>query len=144
MVSLISLVSFGQISLSSPTETITIGKVGGGMGPFIASLEYSKGDNQNQYMLSYNDATYTTLTSINRIKFSGNEELIETFYQMLNDLISGDAGVEKEFNIGKEVMSVKCIKNLGVKSLQIITSDRGTAGYFYVTKKQLDKLFGKL
>ena len=140
---LVTIVSYGQISLSTPTEITTIGKVGGGMVPFIADLTYTKGDSENNYTLSFNDLKFTHITAIKSIEFKGNEEMVNGLYGILKELINGDSGVEKEFNIGKEYMVAKSVSMVGVKSLKIYGTDTGNMGYFYLTKRQLDKLFGK-
>lgn len=140
---LVSLASQAQINVLKPTETITIGKVGGGMVPFIADLTYTKGDGENNYRLSFNDLKFTHITAIKSIDFKGNEEMVNGLYSILKELIDGESGVEKEFSIGKEYVAAKCISMVGVKSLKIYGTDTGNMGYFYLTKRQLDKLFGK-
>lgn len=142
---LITVVSFSQIKVVEDKKTTTVGKVGGGsMSPFVASLEYSKGDaDVNTYILLYNNLKYTTITDINAVSFSATQTEIDAFYLELKNCFEAEKGSEKKFELGKETVWVKTIKNLGVTSLQITTSDDGTLGFFYLTNKQLDKLFGK-
>jgi hypothetical protein len=143
--SAISAISFSQIKSVENTKPIEIGKVGGGsMSPFVASLNYNKGDaDVNTYFLMYNNLKYTTITDINSVVFSASQTELDGFYNELKNSFASEKGTEKKFELGKETVWVKTIKNLGVTSLQITTSDEGTLGYFYLTNKQLDKLFGK-
>lgn len=137
--------SYSQIKVVENSKSTIIGKVGGNsMSPFVASLEYVKGDaDVNQYILMYNNLKYTTITDVNALSFSATESDILGFYDLLVKCFDAEKGSEKTVELGKEIVLIKTIKNLGVVSLQITTSDDGTLGYFYLTKKQLDKLFGK-
>ncbi len=139
----VTFMSFGQINMKPKTEKVIIGEVGKMPGmPPTAALEYVKGDDENLYTLSYRNAKYSKIIDYNSITFKGDNELINSFYITLLDLINGKVNEELEFNIGDEYLLVKCISNMGVKSLQIHTTDNGTTGFFWLTKKQLDKLFG--
>ena len=141
----IATYTFSQIKVVENTKSIIVGKVGGSsMSPFVASLEFVKGDaDVNQYILLYNNLKYTTLTDVNALSFTATESDIAGLYDLLVNCFAAEKGSEKTVELGKETVWIKTIKNLGVVSLQITTSDDGTLGYFYITKKQLDKLFGK-
>jgi hypothetical protein len=133
-----------QIEELPPNKSTLVGKVGGGIGPFVASLEYDKGDeDQNKYVLSYNNLKYTTITSINRLKFTATEEVLNKFYDALKNCFSAEKGSEKQFKLGTELVSITTTKNLGISSIYVYTTDMGTVGYFLLTEKQLNKLFGK-
>lgn len=142
---LITLVSFSQIKVVEEKKTTMVGKVGGGsMSPFVASLEYSKGDaDANSYILLYNNLKYTTITDIKAVAFTATPAELDAFYSELKKCFGAEKESEKKFELGKETVWVKTVKNMGVTSLQITTSDEGSLGFFYLTNKQLDKLFGK-
>lgn len=56
------------------------------MSPFVASLEYSKGDaDVNTYILLYNNLKYTTITDINAVSFSATQTEIDAFYSELKN-----------------------------------------------------------
>jgi hypothetical protein len=137
--------TFSQIKVVENSKSTIVGKVGGtSMSPFVASLEYVKGDGDvNQYILLYNNLKYTTITDVNALSFTATESDITGFYDLLVKCFDAEKGSEKTVELGKETVWIKTIKNLGVVSLQITTSDDGTLGFFYMTKKQLDKLFGR-
>lgn len=140
-----SIISFSQIKVVEEPKSVQIGKVGGGsMSPFIASLEYYNGDaNIKTYILMYNNLKYATINDINSLRFTATEDELNSFYEELKKSFESEKGNEKKFELGKESVWVKTIKNLGVTSLQITTSDEGSLGFFYLTMKQLTKLFGK-
>jgi hypothetical protein len=140
-----TILSFSQIKVVEDKKKTSVGKVGGSaVSPFVASLEYSKGDaDVNTYILLYNNLKYATINDINAVSFSATQTEIDAFYSELKNCFEAEKGSEKKFELGKETVWVKTIKNLGVTSLQITTSDDGTLGFFYLTNKQLDKLFGK-
>lgn len=145
LVSLFPSILFSQIKVLDNEKPITVGKVGGGAtSPFIASLQFSKGsDDIDTYTLLYNNLRYTTIEDINSIVFTATKVELENLYVILKNCLLDDSGNEKQIELGKELVIVKTIKNFGVKSLQITTSDEGSTGFFFLSSKQLDKLFGK-
>jgi hypothetical protein len=140
---LLSSISYGQISEALMRKVIIIGKVGGGMSAFIAELSYVKEANENEYTLIFNNLEYKTITDTKSIKFSGNEETVNQFYSLLQAQFNAEPGTEKELKVGTQILLLKTIKNLGVTSLVLRLTEQGNSGYFYLTEKQLKKLFGK-
>jgi hypothetical protein len=140
---LTSLSPYAQIGVIETKKPITVGKVGGGAVAFVASLEYVKGDaDVNKYMLYYNNLNYTQITDINKIVFNASENDLKQFYELLKAQFNAEKGTEKDFQLGNEVINVTTKKMLGAPYIQIITTDDGTTGFFNLTPKQLNKLFG--
>ena len=143
---IISFTSFGQIKQFKNEPEKTIGKVGGGLLPFVAELTVQKGERGSQYdnyVLSYRNQKFTHISSINYISFKGNQQTIDDFYDTLLDMFKEEKNAEKSFEFGKEILTVQTVRNLGVTVIKIYTTDRGTMGYVYLTKNQLEKLFNK-
>ena len=134
-----------QIKESSAPKYTDIGKVGGGMGPFVSSLSVIKNYNEtgtNAYLWMYNNLKYTSITDLRGIKFFASDEELEGLFNILKTQVNSEKGTEKLLELGKQSVNIVTTKNMGVASL--IIYDLSTAGgFFYLTSKQIDKLFGK-
>jgi hypothetical protein len=141
---LISSLANAQIKEVEKSKFIEIGKVGGGMGPFISSLAYLKGDEgTNRYLWLFNNLKYQTITDIKSIDFTATEEEINGLYSMLKKQLDAEKGSEKELELGKSIVKFTTVRAVGVSSLSIWVYQGSVSSYFLVNSKQLDKLFGK-
>jgi hypothetical protein len=141
----VSLSGFAQIKDVSSDEPKLeeIGKVGGGVSAFLSSLSVLRdASGTNTYSWKYNNFKYTTITDIKSIVFTATEEELESLYKILKTQMSAEKGAEKKLVLGKQTINFTTTKNLGVVSL-VITDLSDGGGYFMLTNKQLDKVFGK-
>ena len=140
---LVSISVNAQIREVEKSKLVEIGKVGG-IGAFVSSMsvmaDTTKGAT-NTYLWFYNNLKYRTITDIKSISFTATEEDFNGLYQFLQTQSNAEKGTQKDLELGKTRLNFKTIRALGVSSLEI--TDFTTGGYFYITSKQLDKLFGK-
>ncbi len=99
-------------------------------------------DSGGQYVWTYFNVSASDNPFINSrgiIRFNGNETSLDNIYEALKDVIdSGDR--MKVILVGTKQLKVYPIKEFGKIKAKIIVSNDG---YFYLSEKQLDKLFGR-
>jgi hypothetical protein len=129
-----------QISKVDVPKTTEVGKIKK-MGTFIASLEYYvREDNDTTYMLSYNDLTYTKITSLESIFFSGQDNTLNALYDAIAAAERAEKGTESTFKLGKETITLISKKALGQNYVYVYVDGKG---YFSIEEKFLDRLFGR-
>jgi len=139
---LVSISAFSQIQVLETKESVKIGEVNGYR--FVASLEYTKGDaDMNFYTLMYRNFEYNSITDIKYVCFESTEEELNGFYDLIKNRFSEIKDAEKKVMLGKALVSIHTSKPNNYLSIWVAESDNGI-GYFQITKKQLDILFGKL
>lgn len=147
---LLGLFLFCSISLSAQIVEVEkqkwekVGEVKPGGISLISSIDVIKDkgkDGTNLYLWVYSNAAYRTISDVKSFEFSASEADFNGLYDMLKTLISGPKGVEKQILLGKTNVSFKSMRALGVSSLVVM--DLSSSGFFYLSSKQLDKLFGK-
>ncbi len=141
----LSLSVTAQIKEVPASKYVEIGKVGSGLGPFISSISVIRdtaSGGTNSYLWMYNNLKYTTITDIKSISFTASDEELEGLYNLLKTQMGAEKGAEKRLELGKHTLNFTTTKNLGVPSLVIYDLSAG-GGYFLLSSKQLDKLFGK-
>ncbi len=145
LVLLVSISATAQIREVEKSKYQEIGKVSPGGMAFISSISVMKDtavNGTNSYLWMYNNLKYSTITDIRSISFTASNEDFDGLYELLKTQLSADKGTEKDLELGKSRITIKTIRNLGVSSLTIYDLTGG-GGYFYLTSKQVDKLFGK-
>lgn len=141
---LVSISASAQIREVEKSKFEKIGEISPGGMAFITSMSVLRDtakNGTNSYHWMYNNLAYTRITDIKSISFTASEEDFNALYEMMKTQMSAEKGTEKELMLGNSRISFKTIRTLGVSSLTIY--DLSTGGYFYLTSKQLDKLFGK-
>lgn len=128
---------------SATTTKTTIGKAKRG-GVTIAELYYiGGGDIDTTYVIMYSNAKYTTISDYNSILFNGGEDVLNQLYGVIKSVYAEENKKNKEykkqFMLGKDDVIVSNYRMMGTTSAMIWTD----GGYFYLTEKELDKLFGK-
>ena len=140
VMALTSLMSFGQLQVLEKTPITEIGKLK--IGPYLmASIEYSKFDEeQNQYTITLKNQRYQQINVYETLSFYGNDETIKDLHKLIlsafesNDIKS----YEKTLQLGDELITIQGMKQLGVKSVYIHTSD----SFIGLTENQWNKVFG--
>jgi hypothetical protein len=121
-----------------------IGRVPANNLAFITSIEFAKDtttQGTNTYLWSYKNLKYKQLTDIQSISFTASEQEFNSLYDILKNQISAEKGTEKTMMLGKKSINIVTEKMMGITSLTIY--DISSGGYFYLTSKQIDQLFGK-
>lgn len=92
----------------------------------------------DRYILSYRNLEYKNISDHRQIPFKATNEELESLY---NDLINTiGTSTDKTYTLNKHNLIVSPKK----KSLFIfVTSETETDSYFYITQKNLERLFGK-
>lgn len=133
-----------QIQMADSSDALkSIGKAKRS-GLMIAELMYKvDADNDTSYAIVYKNAEYETLTDIQHITFDGGGEVLNQLYQVLKSFFTEEnkknKDYKKQFTLGTQDLLVSSHKIMG----STVISIRPDKGYFELTEKELDKLFGK-
>ncbi len=140
-----ALFFFGHSQISQPAKippTVTVGKIAP-LGGFVAELSYQVNNGDTAYTLSFNDASYTQINSIENVRFSGGESTINELYKAFKSVFLSENKKNKDymvhFTLGKDVVAISNTKSMGITSAMFLIRQ----AYFTLTEKQVDKLFGK-
>lgn len=138
---LASYVSYGQLSTSGNSKEI--GHYSDIMNPTksgdLVSYEIN---NQKEYKWGYMNMENPNGKDFVRtyIKFKGDDKLINDLYLVLKDQLK-DENRNKKYNLtlGETDLEIVGMRILGVNQLSVRTKN----SWFYISEKQLNKLFGK-
>ena len=96
------------------------------------------------YFLLYRDVQYKTLIELKSFDFIATSDEINTLYKELIKAIDGEKNKSYTLEIGKGKLHYYKSKNLGFSTLMLFYTDNvGIKGEFFLSKKQIKKLFGK-
>lgn len=102
-------------------------------------LEYSIKDGIKNYILIYKNQEFAQISDMKSISFTATDEELEYLYQELKSMQSLES--EKFLEIGNESIVVK---PMSMKWINVyVNQASGLNGFFSLSPKQLDKLFGK-
>lgn len=131
-----------QIEVKQASKAVTVGKVKSGSA-LIAEMSYTVEDNDTLYTIIYNNAEYKTLTDIQAIAFDGQDNTFGKLYDVLKTFFSDENKKNKNYSVslklGGKNVTLMNMRVMGITSVMV----HGEKGYFYLTEKQVDKLFGK-
>jgi hypothetical protein len=136
---------FGKAQIGQKVETkksTIVGKVAP-LGAFKEELSYVESENGLLYTLSYNDLKFTAITDIKSISFYATSNDVESLYNDKKGQFDKEVGQSYDFKLGEADVRVERSKYLGVPILTIYVIKNGVQSFFYLTKKETDKLFGK-
>lgn len=136
----ISNAQIGQ-KVESKKSTL-VGKVAP-MGAFKEELSFIETENGILYTLAYNDMKFTAITNTKSISFYATPNDIETLYNDMKGQFEKEVGNSYDIKLGDADVRVERSKYLGVPILTIYVIKNGVQSFFYLTKKETDKLFGK-
>lgn len=136
---LFSLYSLGQIEIVE-SKYRDIGEVKNGVS-LLAKLSYAVYGQDTAYLLTYQDYNYQQITKLESLSFEGQSTLNQ-LYKLISSVFTDehkkDKTYEVNFKLGKDYVSVGTYRVMGVTSARIISN-----GFFYLTEKQLKKLFAR-
>lgn len=142
MLSILKLTSYSQIQVRQSSPQVEVGKVSY-MGNFHSELSYNVLDDDTTYTLMYRNSEFKTLVDVESIKFSSVGNTYNTLYDLIKSVYSPENVKNKdykvEFRLGETEVIVSNVRMMGITTAMFFT----TKGYFYITEKQLDRLFGK-
>lgn len=139
----VSFFSNAQIGQKVETKkSVLVGKVAP-LGAFKEELSYVETDNGLLYTLSYNDMKFTATTNTKSITFNATTSEVETLYSDMKNQFEKELGNSYDLKLGEADIRVERSKYLGVPILTIYVIKNGVQSFFYLTKKETDKLFGK-
>lgn len=140
--SLIHLTSTAQIEMKKPVDRKVIGTVKQS-GRFVADLAYYLNDNDTTYSIMYINKAYNYITDAESIMFSSENNTLSKLYEVLKTVFSKENEKNKDyklqFSLGTTDVTVSNYRALGQTWAQIYTR----TGFFYLSEKQLETLFGK-
>ncbi len=132
-----TLVSKAQLKSVTPIIVKGMAK----RGPYKVAAIYQS--DSTSYSLTYWDKSYTAIEVYNDIKFKGNDEMIETLYQMFKNQIDAEKGTENVFQLGSQVLKLKTGKFFGAKIIDVWVEEPLHVGHFELTTQEINKLFNK-
>jgi hypothetical protein len=135
----------GNAQIGQKVETkksVLVGKVAP-LGSFKEELSYVETDNGPLYTLAYNDMKFTAITNTKSISFYASNSEVETLYGDMKNQFEKEVGNSYDLKLGEADVRVERSKYLGVPILTIYVIKNGVQSFFYLTKKETDKLFGK-
>jgi len=145
---LVFINAFGFSQISAPKKdspSTVVGKISP-MGSFIAELSYRLNSVEaadSIYTLRFRNAKYKTMTELESLDFSSSGNTVSQFYTALKSVFLDENKSNKDyaitFTLGKDVVAVSAYRSVGVLMVMFQKGD----GHFFLTEKQLDKLFGK-
>ena len=139
----LSSFSYGQIGekLESKKSNL-VGKVAP-MGAFKEELSFIETDNGNLYTLSYNDMKFTAISNTKSISFYATSKEVDILFNDMKGQFEKEIGEAYEIKLGDADVRVERSKYLGFPILTIYIIKNKVQSFFYLTKKETDKLFGK-
>lgn len=133
---ILSLASSGQITREEPVEKTVIGSLRPA-GKFLAELSFSIIEGDTVYSIMYRNLEYESLVDIQSIIFDGSDGVLDTMYNIIAEVFETKKKIS--FVLGEDRVQVYFHSTMGIKYVNVW----GERGYFNLTRKQLDKLFGK-
>lgn len=113
---------------------------GGIMNCRLTYLAYGR---DTSYTLTFRNAKYQIVLDYQSIDFDSDGKTLESFYNILKSFFSDEHKKDKEYKVqfllGKELITATNDRTLGMNYLTIFTNK----GYFDLSDKMLDKLFGE-
>lgn len=135
--------SSAQISAITPVEKPTVvGLVKSG-GYTLGELSYTLDEGDSLYTLKYYNREYKQLVDYQYIRFSADQEVLNTLYNALKSVFLPENAKNKdyklEFKLGETIIIVGTYRSMGITMASLFA----LKGWTYYTEKQVDKLFGK-
>ena len=130
--------NFGQIQNVKQLEVI------GTIKPkrtISAELSYIiQDDSDTLYTIMFRNRKYDYILRMQSIHFSGHDGTLQSLYTICKSVFSDENKTKKDYKVqfklgGEQVI----VSNKGMSSLMFSTEK----GYFYLTDRQVDRLFGK-
>lgn len=130
--------TYGQIQTVDDTKEIEIGKVEN-----LGSVSVKLTKVNNTVYFTYSDSRYKKINNLKTFSFEDTNNALNDFYN--NVVKSLESGEKITMKIPNGIIITLPHKSFGMKSIQIGHSDSaGITGHTqFLTKKQVDKLFGK-
>ena len=113
------------------------------MGAFKEELSFIETDNGNLYTLSYNDMKFTTISNTKAISFYATPNEVDILFNDMKGQFEKEIGEAYDIKLGDADVRVERSKYLGFSILTIYIIKNNVQSFFYLTKKETDKLFGK-
>lgn len=141
---LITSLAFAQIQQVQISKSTAIGKVKTGIYTKY-ELSYSlPSTNDTLYHFYYNDLSYTQINVMESVFFKEEGNTLNDFYTILLKAFDNEVDQEVAFKLGETNFLVVPKKMIGVKYLSIAIGKKGGSnGLTNISRKELDKLFGR-
>lgn len=140
-----TLPAAAQMSKAAPEKTI--GEVKD-FGSPREKLTLTMNGSDSLCVLTYNDLGYEKLTVFKSVQFKANGSVLDSLYAACKSVWLPENVKNKEykleFNLGDAFIRITNYRVLGASACRVYTVDKANvSGFFQMTQKQLDKLFGR-
>lgn len=137
---LISVIATAQISEVKHPDRYYVGKIEK-KGIQVVSLSYTVENSDSSYILQYINAEYKHVVDIKGIAFLGTNGAVESLYKSMKAALKLKDDDRNSFQLGFDNISLSSFKDDdGVRKVFVYVNDKG---YFTLSEKEIDKLFGK-
>jgi hypothetical protein len=107
--------------------------------PGAVKLSYFPGENQNQYLFTYHNLDSPQYYEPETISLYGDEQDLEEFYKFLKKGFASRESRIKNIGNGERIMVDYAYSSIRIAVLR----KNGLNSLFFLSQKQLDRLFGK-
>lgn len=138
---LLLLLSFGALA-QKPIPEIEKKSVPLGVSsklPGAVKLSYVSGENQNQYLFTYHNLDSPQYYEPETISLFGDEQDLEEFYNFLKKGFTSRESRIKNIGNGEKIMVDYAYSSIRIAVLR----KNGLNSLFFLSRKQLDRLFSK-
>lgn len=142
MVMFFPMVVIGQLTVGAKNaKVLSVVKNGPVL---IASITYTTSGTDTTYNLEFNNADESApVKDMRKVSFASNGNTLSGLYEVLKDFFSEKNKKNKahmvDFTLGETKITASNVRMLGKTSIMVKSPD----GFFYLTEKQLEKLFNK-
>lgn len=139
---LLPLAASAQIEVSQTSKTVIIGAVKKG-GAISSELSYKVSGADTSYTIVFNNLKYQHIDDFKSFSFLGTGNALNGLYDVINtffsDLHKKETDYEVNIKLGGNDINITSSRTMGITTAVI----HAKGGFFYLTEKQVDKLFGK-
>lgn len=130
-----------QIKQVEDVNPELIGKVGPKKAPHVGLYKL-----EDVYYFEYNDVKFTHIDSFKKITFLNEDNTLDSLYKLIKENIENPPKEDIKLEFPNNYVWLEFTKNMGIVSVRFYDKNRKTdieGLTIWMTKKQIDKLFGK-
>lgn len=139
---LFASIAYSQIEVKLAPKETKIGKVKTA-GRFHSELSYTVDESDTTYRILYNNAEYQTITDIQSVSFDSDDDALNKLYSVFRSFFLDENKKNKDYKVslklGESNIVLSNFRSMGITTVLV----SAPIGYFLITEKQIDKLFGK-
>jgi hypothetical protein len=136
----LSTPAFSQIQLAQKPVSVSLGEGVRSGGKFVAEIKVHPEEKDTTYTLLYQNMKYSTITDIKGVGFYAEGNTLNTLYSLFKSVWAAENKDNKDYKVEFKLGSQDVIITTAGKKALFFTTDKG---YFALTEKEVDQLFGR-